>query len=82
MKQDATLELNLNDSNSAHMASSSTIFFDVQAFSLKVKTLCDKICLPIHPPVILGPMDELAVLLDPPSSCIKPIFSLMRRSMN
>ncbi|KAG5565904.1 hypothetical protein RHGRI_001728 [Rhododendron griersonianum] len=73
--KDATLVLNLNDSDSSHIASSSTDYFNVPAFSSKVKAFCDRICLPVQPPIVLSPMDELIVLLDPPASCLKSTFS-------
>ncbi|KAI8572180.1 hypothetical protein RHMOL_Rhmol01G0178300 [Rhododendron molle] len=74
--QDATLDLNLNGSSSSHMASSSTSpSFDVHAVSAKVKAFCHRICLPVQPSIVLSPVDELEVLLDPPASCLKPTFS-------
>ncbi|KAG5553071.1 hypothetical protein RHGRI_011061 [Rhododendron griersonianum] len=73
--EDATLDLNLNSSSSSPIASSSTASFDVNAFGLKVKAFCDKLCLSIQTPAVLSPMDELAVLLDPPTSRLKSNFS-------
>ncbi|KAI8559384.1 hypothetical protein RHMOL_Rhmol04G0169400 [Rhododendron molle] len=75
VEKDATMDLNLNGFSFSLTTSSSTVSFDVHAFSLKVKAFCDKICLPIQPPIVLNPMDELAVLLDPPSLCLKSTFS-------
>lgn len=76
MKQDATLDLNLNDSSSSLMASSSTASsFDRTVFISKVKAFCNKICLPVQSPIVLSPVDELAVLLDPPALCLKSTFS-------
>ncbi|KAI8537677.1 hypothetical protein RHMOL_Rhmol09G0042700 [Rhododendron molle] len=57
------------------MASSPPISFNVHAFGSKVKTFCDKLCLPIQTPVVLNPMDELGVLLDPPTLRLKSSFS-------
>ncbi|KAG5553070.1 hypothetical protein RHGRI_011060 [Rhododendron griersonianum] len=73
--EDATLDLNLNSFSSSPIASSSTASFDVNAFGLKVKAFCDKLCLSIQTPAVLSPMDELAVLLDPPTSRLKSNFS-------
>ncbi|KAI8534720.1 hypothetical protein RHMOL_Rhmol10G0118600 [Rhododendron molle] len=72
---EAILDLNLNGPSSSHMASSSTASFDVHAFSLKVKSFCDRICLSVQTPIMLSPMDELTVLLDPLASCTKSTFS-------
>lgn len=58
------------------MASSSTApSFDISVFSSKVKAFYNRICLPVQPPVVLNPMDELTVSLDPPASCLKSTFS-------
>ncbi|KAG5565898.1 hypothetical protein RHGRI_001722 [Rhododendron griersonianum] len=79
--EDATLDLNLNGSSSSHMASSSTTSFDVHIFSSKVKIFCDRICLPVQPPIVFNPVDELTVLLDLPTSCLKSNFP-KKRSKN
>ncbi|KAF7128179.1 hypothetical protein RHSIM_Rhsim11G0015300 [Rhododendron simsii] len=37
-------------------------------------SFCNRICLPVQPPVVLNPVNELTVLLNPPSN-LKPSFS-------
>lgn len=76
LKQDTTLGLNLNSSSSSLVASPSTApSFDTSVFSLKVKAFCDKICLLVQTPVMLTPLDELKVQLNPPSLNLKSTFS-------
>ncbi|KAI8571046.1 hypothetical protein RHMOL_Rhmol01G0086700 [Rhododendron molle] len=48
-----------------------------KAMPSEVKAFCDKICLPVQPPIVLCLMDELTALLDPPCSCLKSTFSTM-----
>lgn len=58
------------------MPSSSTIPpVDTSAFISKVKAFCNKVSLPVQTLVVLNPLDELKVLLNPPSPNLKSTFS-------
>lgn len=76
MKQDTTLDLQLNSSSPSPVSSSSIApSFDATAFSMRVKAFCNKISLPAPIPIKLTPVNELEFLLSPPSPHIQLVFS-------